>query len=282
VDTAARTVGSKLAEILGQPVVVDNRPGGNTTIGMANVAKAPADGYTIGITSLVHYMNPFFSKNVPYDALKDFTPIAQIGAVADIVAVNPAVPIHSVKELIEYANKNPGKLMYGSPGFGSREHLGGLLLSRAAGIELQNIPYKGGGQAIIDAMGGQLPMVILASPSVTPQMRAGKLRALAVIDGQRSPSAPEIPTIGETIPGFAVPTNWIGILGPAGMPKAVVDRLNSTIRKITTLPEIKRSLEAKGYDVLGDPPDPEAFLKSVKADTEVIRKIVTAAGIQPE
>jgi len=281
-DTMARPLANKLADILGQPIVVDNRPGGNTIIGSALVAKAPADGYTIGITSLTHYMMPFFFKDVPFDTMKDFTPIAEIAVIANMLAINPALPIHSVKELIEYAKKNPGKLMYGTPGIGGQQQLAGMLLAQAAGIELVHVPYKGGNQAITDCIGGQLPMLMLGSPNLLPQVRAGKLRALAVTESRRSPNSPEVPTVGETIPGYAIPPVWFGLLGPAGMPKAVVDRLSVALRQALASPEIKRNLEGRGFEMIENPPSPEAFVNEIKVDTEAIRKIVTAAGVKPE
>jgi len=281
VDTAARAVGKKLADVLGQAVIVENQPGANATIGLVTVAKSPPDGHTIGLTSMVHYMVPFFSKNMPYDTLRDFTPIAPIAVVNDIVAVNPSVPVKTIQELIDHGRQSKTPLFYGTPGVGGSQHLGGLLLAQSTGLSLDHVPYKGGSIALADALGGQVPMVILSAPSVLPHLKTGKLRALGVIQDKRMRSAPDIPTVSETIPGFAVPPLWIGILGPAGLPKAVSERLNQALRQAMRAPEVRQALEDRGYDMVAEVGVDE-FLGSIKSDVEVIRKIVTTARIQPE
>ena len=281
VDTAARAVGKKLAEVLGQPVIVENQPGANATIGLVTVAKSPPDGHTIGLTSMVHYMVPFFSKNMPYDTLRDFTPIAPIAVVNDIVAVNPSLPVKTIQELIDHGRHSKTPLFYGTPGVGGSQHLGGLLLAQSTGLNLDHVPYKGGSIALADALGGQVPMVVLSAPSVLPHLKTGKLRALGVIQDKRMRSAPDIPTVSETIPGFAVPPLWIGILGPAGLPKAVSERLNQALRQAMRAPEVRQALEDRGYDMVAEVGVDE-FLGSIKSDVEVIRKIVTTARIQPE
>jgi len=281
VDTAARAVGKKLAEVLGQPVIVENQPGANATIGLVTVAKSPPDGHTIGLTSMVHYMVPFFSKNMPYDTLRDFTPIAPIAVVNDIVAVNPSVPVKNIQELIDHGRHSKTPLFYGTPGVGGSQHLGGLLLAQSTGLNLDHVPYKGGSIALADVLGGQVPMVVLSAPSVLPHLKTGKLRALGVIQDKRMRSAPEIPTVSETIPGFAVPPLWIGILGPAGLPKSVSERLNQALRQAMRAPEVRQALEDRGYDMVAEVGVDE-FWGAIKADVEVIRKIVTTARIQPE
>ena len=281
VDTAARAVGKKLADVLGQAVIVENQPGANATIGLVTVAKSPPDGHTIGLTSMVHYMVPFFSKNMPYDTLRDFTPIAPIAVVNDIVAVNPSVPVKNIQELIDHGRHSKTPLFYGTPGVGGSQHLGGLLLAQSTGLNLDHVPYKGGSIALADALGGQVPMVVLSAPSVLPHLKTGKLRALGVIQDKRMRSAPDIPTVSETIPGFAVPPLWIGILGPAGLPKAVSERLNQALRQAMRAPEVRQALEDRGYDMVAEVGVDE-FLASIKSDVEVIRKIVTTARIQPE
>jgi len=281
VDTAARAVGKKLAEVLGQPVIVENQPGANATIGLVTVAKSPPDGHTIGLTSMVHYMVPFFSKNMPYDTLRDFTPIAPIAVVNDIVAVNPSVPVKNIQELIDHGRHSKTPLFYGTPGVGGSQHLGGLLLAQSTGLNLDHVPYKGGSIALADVLGGQVPMVVLSAPSVLPHLKTGKLRALGVIQDKRMRSAPDIPTVSETIPGFAVPPLWIGILGPAGLPKSVSERLNHALRQAMRAPEVRQALEDRGYDMVAEVGVDE-FWGAIKADVEVIRKIVTTARIQPE
>ncbi len=281
VDTAARAVGKKLADVLGQAVIVENQPGANATIGLVTVAKSPPDGHTIGLTSMVHYMVPFFSKNMPYDTLRDFTPIAPIAVVNDIVAVNPSLPVKTIQELIDHGRHSKTPLFYGTPGVGGSQHLGGLLLAQSTGLNLDHVPYKGGSIALADALGGQVPMVVLSAPSVLPHLKTGKLRALGVIQDKRMRSAPDIPTVSETIPGFAVPPLWIGILGPAGLPKAVSERLNQALRQAMRAPEVRQALEDRGYDMVTEVGVDE-FWGSIKSDVEVIRKIVTTARIQPE
>jgi len=281
VDTAARAVGKKLAEVLGQPVIVENQPGANATIGLVTVAKSPPDGHTIGLTSMVHYMVPFFSKNMPYDTLRDFTPIAPIAVVNDIVAVNPSVPVKNIQELIDHGRHSKTPLFYGTPGVGGSQHLGGLLLAQSTGLNLDHVPYKGGSIALADVLGGQVPMVVLSAPSVLPHLKTGKLRALGVIQDKRMRSAPDIPTVSETIPGFAVPPLWIGILGPAGLPKSVSERLNQALRQAMRAPEVRQALEDRGYDMVAEVGVDE-FWGAIKTDVEVIRKIVTTARIQPE
>jgi len=281
VDTAARALGKKLGDVLGQAVIVENQPGANATIGLVTVAKSPPDGHTIGLTSVVHYMVPFFSKNMPYDTLRDFTPIAPIAVVSDMVAVNPSVPVKNIPELLAYVRQSKTPLFYGTPGVGGSQHLGGLLLAQSTGLSLDHVPYKGGSIALADALGGQVPMVVLSAPSVLPHLKTGKLRALGVIQDKRMRSAPDVPTVSEAIPGFAVPPTWIGILGPAGLPKAVSDRLNQSVRQAMRAPEVRQALEDRGYDMMAEVGVDE-FLASIKSDVEVIRKIVTTARIQPE
>jgi tripartite-type tricarboxylate transporter receptor subunit TctC len=281
VDAFARPTAQKLSEILGQAVVVDNKPGANTTIGADNVAKSAADGYSLILTSINHYIVPFFSKNVPYDATRDFTPVAQVGVTPNIVAVHPSLPAATVKEFIDYAKQNPGKLYYGTTGVGSTHHLAGVMLGQLAGINIEHLPYKGGSPTINDALGGQIPVVILTASTILPFARQGKLRALGVIEAKRARAAPEIPSIGETVPGYAVPATWFGVLGPAGMPRAVTERLNAAFRQAVNAPEVRQRLETGGFEITGSA-SPDEFAAAIAADTEVFRKIVTSAGIRPE
>src|SRR3990172_8648654 len=197
-DTVGRAMGNRLSEALGQPVVIDNRGGGGGTIGADVVAKAAPDGYTVVLTGgPPHGMYPFFIKNVPFDTIKDFSPIIIFGTAPQVLVVHPSLPATSVKELIDYAKKNPGKLSYGTSGIGSPHHLGGLLLNRAAGIDMVHIAYKGGGPALNDVLGGQVTVAMLALSTVIPHVRSGKLRLLAVLEAQRAKAVPDTPTIAE-------------------------------------------------------------------------------------
>ena len=280
-DVLARPIAQKLSEQLGQPVIVENRPGANATIGADAVAKSAPDGHTFFLGSIVHYMVPFFTKNVPYDPVKDFTPIAQVAVVPNVLAVNPSLPIHSVKELIDYAKKSGVKMHYGTTGTGSTHHLGGIFLGQTADIALEHVPYKGGNPAIQDVLSGSIPLVILTATTIMPQVKNGKLRALGLIENRRFPGVPGVPTIGETVPGYAVPDTWFGIMGPAGMPRPVVDQLNAEIRKTLKVPEVRQRVENLGMEVTGEA-TAEQMAANVKAEVETIRKIVTAAGIKPE
>jgi tripartite-type tricarboxylate transporter receptor subunit TctC len=280
-DVLARPIAHKLGEQIGQPVIVENRPGANATIGADQVAKSPPDGHTFFLGSVVHFMVPFFAKNVPYDPVKDFTPIAQVAVVPNVLAVNPSLPIHSVQDLIGYAKKSGVKMHYGTTGTGSTHHLGGIFLAQTAGIALEHVPYKGGNPAIQDVLSGSIPLVILTATTIMPQVKNGKLRALGLIENRRFAGVPGVPTIGETVPGYAVPDTWFGFLGPAGMPSAVVDQLNAEIRKCLNDPDVRQRVANLGMEVTGTATAGE-MAANVKAEVETIRKIVTAAGIKPE
>lgn len=280
-DGVARPLAQRLSDILGQPVIVDNKPGANATLGADMVAKAAPDGYTIVLAAVVHYIVPLFSKSVPYDAIKDFTPIAPVVVTPNILAVHPSLPVNNTRELIDYAKKNPGKLFYGTTGVGSTHHLGGILLAQMAGIQMDHAPYKGGSPTINDALGGQIPVVILTSPTILPHARAGRLRAIGVIETKRARGTPDIPALGETVPGYGLPDTWFGVLGPANMPKALVERLNAAIRQATGEPDLRARLEKAGFE-MSQSMSPDEFANSIRADAEVYRRIVTSAGIKPE
>jgi tripartite-type tricarboxylate transporter receptor subunit TctC len=280
VDAFARPIAPKLGELLGQPVIVENRPGGNATIAADLVAKAPPDGHAIVLTSVNHYLVPMFSKNVPYDTMKDFTPIIIVATFPNVLAVHPSLPVRSVTELVDYAKKNPGRLYYGTTGIGSTHHLAGVLLAQAAQISIEHVPYKGGNPTIQDVLAGQIPMAILTASTILPHARQGKLRALAITETKRYAKAPELPTIGESVPGYALPDSWLCVLGPAGLPKPVSARLNTDIRAAITAPEVRARLESVGFEVAGN--TPEEFEATIRTDVPVFRKIVTTAGIKPE
>jgi tripartite-type tricarboxylate transporter receptor subunit TctC len=280
-DVLARPIAQKLSEQVGQPVIVENKPGANATIGADFVAKSPADGYTFFLGSIVHYMVPFFTKNVPYDTLRDFTPIAQVSVVPNILAVNPSLPIHSVKDLVEYAKKSGTKLHYGTTGTGSTHHLGGIFLSQIAAIPLEHVPYKGGNPAIQDVLSGSIPLVILTATTVLPQVKNGKLRALGLIENRRFSVVPDVPTIGESVPGYAVPDTWFGFMGPAGMPRPVLEKLNAEIRRAMQDADVKQRVTNIGMEPTGTTSADE-MAANIKTEVETIRKIVTTAGIKPE
>jgi tripartite-type tricarboxylate transporter receptor subunit TctC len=280
-DGVARPLAQRLTEILGQPVIVDNKPGANAALGADLVAKAAPDGYNILLAAVVHYIVPMFSKSVPYDPIKDFTAIAPVVVTPNILAVHPSLPVKNTRELIDYAKKNPGKLFYGTTGVGSTHHLGGILFAQMAGIQMDHAPYKGGNPTISDALGGQIPVVILTSPTVLPHVNAGRLNAIGVIETKRARGTPDIPTLGETVTGYGLPDTWFGILGPANMPKPLVERLNAAIRLATSDPELRTRLEKAGFEMSASM-TPDEFSSSIRNDAEIYRRIVSTAGIKPE
>ena len=282
VDTVSRAIGNRLGEVIGQPVVIDNRGGGGGTIGADIVTKASPDGYTLMLSGgPPHGVYALFIKNVPFDTIRDFSPIVIFGTAPQVLVVHPSFPANSVKELVEYAKANPGKLSYGTSGIGSPHHLGGLLLNRAAGIDLTHIAYKGGGPALTDVLGGQVPVAMLAMSTIVPHVKSGKLRLLAVLEAQRSKAMPDTPTIAETgYPGYAVPDTWLGLLGPANLPAPIIAQLNAAVLKAVGYPDVRSRLETAGFEIKGN--TPQEFSGVVARSQEVYSKIMTEAGIKPE
>ena len=280
-DTFSRALTSRLAEQLGQPVIVENIPGAGASIGMDRVAKSAPDGYTIGLaTTGTHAINPaLYGPRLTYNALKDFSPLTIAVGYINILVVNPNVPVKSVGELVAYAKANPGKVNFGSAGNGSSNHLSGELLKSLTGAPMQHIPYKGSGPALTDVMGGQLTFMFDSPSTVLPQIRGGKVRALAVTTAKRSAYAPEIPTMDESgLPGYSEAGSdlWYGIVGPAGIPRPIVDKLNAEIVKALRSPEMGERLKTQYLDAW--PTTPEEFQKIIEADNAKWGKIVRASG----
>ncbi len=281
VDTVARALAQELSGGLGQPVVVENRPGANSLIGTDYVAKQAADGYTLLITVGSHYALPFLARNVPYDTVKDFTPITIVAKAPQALVVNATVPVKTAKELVEYVRANKGKISYGTSGAGTSQHLGGESLNAMAGLDMVHVPYKGGAPALNDVVGGQIPVAILILSNVLPHVKSGKLRAIGVIEASRAKAAPEVPTVAEGgVPGFSVPDTWIGIIGPAGLPPAVVERINAELQKAANNAAVRTRLDAAGFEV--NLVAPEEFARQAPRTVESYRKIISAAGIKPE
>jgi tripartite-type tricarboxylate transporter receptor subunit TctC len=276
-DTVARAVAQKLSDTMGQQVFVENRAGASGNIGADYVAKSAPDGYTILLgTDATHTTNVFFGKNFPYDPVKDFTPVTLAVGNVIVLAAHPSVPVTSVKELIDYAKKNPGRLSYASSGTGSPHHLSGELLRQMAGIDIVHVPYKGGGQAITDFVGGQVPLMFSSLVTVAPHIKSGKVRALGFVEAKRYPAMPDVPTIAETLPGFEI-NSWLGFLGPAGLPPAVQARLHAEIIKALNAPDVRARLEPAGLVVVGNTPD--EFSAIIKTDLDRRGRLIKAAGI---
>lgn len=278
-DISLRIIAHKLNETLGQQVVVDNRPGAGGIIASQLAAKAAPDGYTILLNYTSHAINPYLYKKLPYDSLKDFTPITLLGRTPLVLAVHPSVPAKTVPEFIAYAKAHPGKLNYGSAAIGGASHLGGELLKMKAGIDIVHIPYKGGAAAAADLISGQVQMVFDSLLPLQPHIKAGKIRALGVTSAKRTDISPDLPAIAETIPNFEA-SAWFGILGPAGMPRELVTKLNAEFIKVLRTPEIKAKLTKNGFDVAGT--SPEEYGTFLKSEMDKWSKVVHAAGIKPE
>ena len=280
-DLLARTIGVKVGEALGQQIIVDNRAGAGGMLGSDSVARSAPDGYTILLgTGATHGLTLLLSKTISYDPVKDFTAITAAVEVPIILVVHPSIPGATAQDLVEWGGKNLGKLAYGSSGTGSPHHLSGELLKQISGVDMVHVPYKGAAPAVQDLIGNQIPAVFTTLSTALPHIKAGKIRALGFVEAKRQQSVPEIPTIGESVPGYVMPATWLGFFGPAGLPEAILKRLNAEIVRAVQSPDVRARLEAAGMPVVGT--SSEEFARMVKDDIETFRKIVTAAGIKPE
>ena len=276
-DILARDVAQKLTEAWGQSVIVDNRPGAGGNIGSELVAKSAPDGYTLEMGTVgTHAINASLYAKMPYDHVKDFTPVILVAGVPNVLVVNPSVPANSVADLIAYAKANPGKLNFASSGNGTSIHLSGELFKVMAGVQITHIPYKGSAPALQDLLAGQVQMMFDNLPPSLPQIKAGKLRALAVTSATRAPALPEVPTLAESgLPGFEA-SSWFGILVPAGTPAPIVAKLNAEIAKWLATPEAKEKLAKQGANAAGGTPDD--FAKHIAAETAKWAKVVKDSG----
>jgi len=279
-DILARTIGQKLSENLSVSVVVDNRPGAGGLIGTDIVAKSPPDGYTLMLgTPSPITVAPSLHKKMPYDPLRDLTPITLISIVPAVVAVHPSVPAKSIKELVALARARPGQITYSSSGSGGTAHLSGLMLQTLAGIDIVHVPYKGTGPALTAVMSGEVSFTASNIISSLPIVKTGRVRALAVTGEKRSPVLPDLPAVAETIPGYSAGP-FYGVLGPAPMPTELVNRIRGEIVKIIQAAEMKNRLSAEGGEPIGS--TPEEFAALIKAETARWTQVVRKAGIKPE
>ena len=276
-DVLARAVSSKLSAAIGQPVIVDNKPGAGATLGADQVSKATADGHTLLMGAVHHTVATSVYKNLKYSFEKDFAPITTVALVPNVLVVNPNVAAKTTKELQALAKASPGKLTYGSNGNGTGQHLIGAQFEAMGGVELLHVPYKGSGPLTTDLLGGQITMSFDTITPVLSHIKAGKLRALAVTTSKRSPALPDVPTLDESgLKGFNLGT-WFGILAPANTPRDVVVRLNAEVVKIVNAPDFKKKMEDIGAEPIGN--TPEQMAKQIKDDTERFAKLVKDAGV---
>jgi tripartite-type tricarboxylate transporter receptor subunit TctC len=276
-DAVARLLGQKVSERLGQPIIVENKPGAGGNIGADFVAKSAHDGYTILMGAVAtHAINPGLYAKMPYDPVKDFTPITLIGVTPNVLVVNPAVPAKDVKEFIAYAKANPGKLNFGSGSTGSAGHLAGELFNEMAGVQMAHIPYKGAAPAMQDLIGGQIQLMFDNMASSLPQVKAGKIRALAVTTPKRASAAPELPAIAESgLPGFDIST-WFGLFAPANVPKEVVAKLHMEFTRALALPDVKEKLAGLGIEPVGN--KPEEFAAYIKSEAAKYGEVIKKSG----
>jgi tripartite-type tricarboxylate transporter receptor subunit TctC len=276
-DILARIVAEHLRQALGQPVIIENRTGASGNIGTLAAARAAPDGYTLLFNTMsVHTMNHALFATMPFDGVKDFSPITLLAYVTNTMVVHPSVPANTVAEFIAYAKANPGKIAYASSGPGSTNHLCAALLERMAGIEMLHVPYRGGAPAVVDTVAGQTQLFFTAGTQSLEHVKAGKLKLLAITEEKRSTLLPGVPTVGETVPGYEM-TVWYGAFSAAGVPKEIVTRLNAEIGRILFLPEVKTRMADIAVEVAGSTPDELAL--RMRSDADKWGGIIKSLGI---
>jgi tripartite-type tricarboxylate transporter receptor subunit TctC len=280
-DVLCRLLGQKLGEALGAAVVVENRPGASAAIGHEYVAKQPADGYTLLLSSSSALVtNPLLKKHLGYNPLADFAPVSMVASAGQVLVVHPSVPAASVAELAALARARPGKLNYGSGGIGIASHLAAETFKAAAGVDIVHVPYKGTVQAVTDAVAGNVQLVFADMVPAMPHLRAGRLRALAVTTAGRSPALPEVPTMAEAgFPGFRSGV-WWAVTAPRGTPASIVARLNAALGRIVALPEVREKYASLG--VTPEHSSPQEVSARIAADSRAVAKVLQAAGVKPE
>ena len=279
-DVIARALSEHYSKVLGQTVIIDNRSGAAGSIGAELVSKAPSDGYTLMLThSGPLVIEPILHERPSYDSLRDFVPISLVGATPLLLLVNPKLPVYSVKELVDYARARPGKLNYASGGNGTVIHLAAELLKASTGMQITHLPYKGAGPAMTAVLAGEADMMVNGLSSARPQMKAGRVRALAVTSHKRTPLAPELPSISESGIPFDV-SGWYSLLAPAGTPKAIVNKLHADLVKTLVIPEVKERFATLGLDPVGSTPD--ALGAHMRTELKKWEQLIRSAGVKAE
>jgi tripartite-type tricarboxylate transporter receptor subunit TctC len=279
-DTLGRVIGQKLGELLGQQVVMDNRPGAGANLGAEIAAKSPPDGYTIFMGNVAHTINASLYSKLNYDLVKDFATVTMLASTPNILVVHPSLPAKSVKELVALAKARPGQLDYASSGGGSSSHLAAELFNNMAGVKMTHVPYKGGGPAVVALISGQVSVGFATTPSVMPHVKSNKLRGLAVTSARRLPLAPDLQTISEAgVSGYEAVT-WYGLLVPAGTPKEIITRLHAEAVKTLGLPDIRKRLDASGFEAIGN--TPEEYAAYTRNEIDKWAKVIKASGARAD
>jgi tripartite-type tricarboxylate transporter receptor subunit TctC len=278
-DVVGRMIATQLSERLGKQVVVDNRGGAGGVIGTEITANAPKDGYTLQVISLAHAVNPWLYK-LPYDPIKSFTPISILASGPNVLAINPSLPVNSVKELVALAKQKPGELQYASAGVGSFQHLGGELFKLEAGVDMLHVPFKGGGPAMIDVIGGHTKLLFSSLVQTTPHIRSGKLKPLGTGGSKRNAVLPDVPTIAEAgVPGYEA-VNWWGVVAPAGTPEPVIARLHEAIREVQTSADVQKQFSSEGAEIV-QMSSPE-FAAFIEKEMKKWERVVKQGGIKAQ
>jgi tripartite-type tricarboxylate transporter receptor subunit TctC len=278
-DVVGRLIAIKLGDRLGKQVVVDNRSGAGGVIGTEVVAKSPPDGYTLLIISMAHAVNPWLYK-LNYDPIKDFAPVGLLAKGANVLVVHPSLPVRSIADLIALAKKQPGDLQYASAGIGSFQHLGGELFKLMAGVDILHVPFKGGGPALVDVVGGHTKVMFSSMVQTVPHIHSGKLRALGTGGPQRSPVLPDVPTIAEAGVSNYEAVNWWGLVAPVGTPKAIIDKLNTELLAVQNAPEVQKQFALEGGEPV--PMKPAVFGAYMVSEMNKWEKVVKQGGIKAE
>jgi len=278
IDSSARAFAPALGAALGKPVIVENRPGAGSNIAAEIAAKAAPDGYTLLLGSIASLaINPSLYGKLPFDPARDFAPIAQTGTMSNIIVVHPVVPAKTLKEFVALAKRSPGQITYATPGAGSSAHLSGELLKKVAGIDIVAVPYKGGGQAVVDSLAGHVPVFFASVPVVITHVAAGRLKAIAVTTGKRAAAMPDVPTVAEAgYPGCQI-DNWYGLVAPAGTPRAVIDRLNREVTVVLLTQDVVTRIRELGHDTATS--TPEQFGALIRSENAKWAKVVKEIGV---